>query len=100
MFGLIMRFVGGKEGDESCADMVGALEQSVAKNDNGDMVDRAARLRNNLRRNCSGISHDDKIRIVKALNKAKVRALMGGTDESFSAFTCLNSISSDVVQLL
>jgi len=98
MFGLLRRLVGEEE-EMPDSDMVGSLERSVSESD-GHEVDKAARLRNNLRRNACELSHDDKIRIVKALNKAKVKALMKGTQESFSEFASLNSISSDVVLLL
>ena len=101
MFGIITRILG-MNGQETQADCnaVEALELALLEHEEGKLVDTASKLRNQLRRNHCNLSHDEKVRIVKALNKAKVRALMGGTDESFSKFRSLDSISSDVVSLL
>ena len=99
MFGIIRNMFGKEERPCMRSDVVSALESAVTKMDE-KVVDRAATLRNHLRRCKAELSNDEKVRIVRALNKAKVRALMGGTTESFSKFKVLDSISSDVVTLL
>jgi hypothetical protein len=101
MFGLITKILNRSEvGAEAECNAVEALEKALLEHSETKFVDTASRLRNQLRRNNCHLSNEDKVRIVKALNKAKVRALMGGTDESFSKFRSLDSISSDVVSLL
>jgi hypothetical protein len=103
MLGALKNIFGLGEGNatERENDLVSALEQSVFVGDGcSNVVDSAARLRNLLRSQNMSLSHDEKIRIVKALNKAKVRALMHGTCECYGAFRSLDSISSDVVALL
>jgi hypothetical protein len=101
MFGIITKILGRDEGEaQADCNAVEALELALLEHEGGNLVDTASRLRNQLRRNHCNLSHEDKVRIVKALNKAKVRALMGGTEDSFSKFRSLDSISSDVVSLL
>lgn len=100
MFGLIRNLFRNEERVEMKSDVVKALESAVSEKDCRNVVDRAVSLRNLLRSDHRTLTNDEKVRIVKALNKAKVRALMGGTSESYSVFSSLNSISSDVVQLL
>jgi hypothetical protein len=98
MFGYIKNMLGmSEEGADMKVDVVGALESASTGN---DVVDTAARLRNLLRQRSCSLTNEDKVRVVRALNKAKVRALMGGTSESYSLFSSLDSISSDVVSLL
>ena len=98
MFGHIKSLLGmSEEGADMKVDVVGALESAASGN---DTIDTAARLRNLLRQRGCSLSSEEKVRVVRALNKAKVRALMGGTSESYSLFSSLDSISSDVVSLL
>lgn len=101
MFGMLKVLFGGSEegAGKVNGEVVMALEMAVEKNDTA-VIDKAANLRNQLRRNGYSLSRAEKVRIVKALNKAKVTAIMGGTPESYSVFRNLDSISSDVVQLL
>jgi hypothetical protein len=101
MFGIITKILGRNEGEaEADSNAVEALELALLQHGNNNVVDKASRLRNQLRRHNCNLSHEDKVRVVKALNKAKVKALMGGTNESYSIFRSLDSISSDVVTLL
>ena len=93
--------MGGERAVAGRGELVNALEQAAFNEKSCyDAVDSAARLRNLLRKESSSLTHDERVRIVKALNKAKVRALMQGTTEAYSAFRSLDSISSDVVTLL
>jgi hypothetical protein len=102
MFGIKNLFgLGGEDATEKRSDLVDALETAeFSESACSDIVDNAARLRNILRQQGVTISRTEKVRIVKALNKAKVRALMHGSRECYGAFRSLDSISSDVVQLL
>ncbi len=102
MFGIKNLFgLGGEDATESRSDLINALETAEFSGTAcSGIVDNAARLRNILRQQGMVLSRAEKVRIVKALNKAKVRALMHGGHECFGAFRSLDSISSDVVQLL
>ncbi len=64
------------------------------------MVDVAARLRDILVRDELTLSRKEKVRVLKMITRAKVRAFMHGTSTGFSAFRSLDSISNDVVRLL
>ena len=100
MFGIINNLFG--KGASKCVangEMVAALEQALLESNN-NIVDKAADLRNCLRRSNGDLSREDKVRVITALNKAKVRALMDGTNEGYSVFSSLNSICTDVVALL
>ena len=99
MFGTIKSLIGMSE-DGADTKEVDALENAVTASNGSQVVDRADRLRNLLRGRSCNLSNDDKVRVIKALNKAKVRALMVGTSESYSLFNSLDSISTDVVSLL
>jgi hypothetical protein len=99
MFGILKNMFGKEERPCMRSDVVSALETAVMQMDEV-VVDRAATLRNHLRSCNAKLSVDEKVRVVRALNKAKVKALMGGTSESYSKFKVLDSISSDVVTLL
>ncbi len=100
MFGMLKGLLGGEGAGAKTADIVRALEAAVNKRDDGCAVESAARLRNHLRSSGCTLTKEEKKRISKSLNKAKVGALMDGTNESFSAFSCLDSISNDVAALL
>jgi hypothetical protein len=101
MFGILRNLFGnGEEGFDMKGDMVSALETAVQNRNSSKVVNCASSLRNVLRTSEGHLSKDEKVRVVKALNKAKVRALLGGTTESYSTFKMLDSISSDVVTLL
>ena len=91
--------------DEGSADLdekevVRALEMAVMERNCGNVLDNASVLRNHLRSKQAHLSREDKVRVVCALNKAKVHALMRGTNESYTMFRNLDSVSSDVVSLL
>jgi len=64
------------------------------------LVDVAVELRNMLRVEGVSLSRREKIKVLKMLNKAKVRSFMMGTTHSIGVFRTLDSISSDVVELL
>jgi hypothetical protein len=103
MFGILKNLFGSgaEDATERESALVSALEAAAfSENRCSDVVDSAARLRDLLRRESMALPPSEKVRIVKALNKAKVRALMHGTCECYGAFRSLDSISSDVVQLL
>jgi hypothetical protein len=103
MFGMIrsMFGLGGEDAAGRERDLVRSLETAVFSDSAcSSIVNDAARLRNLLRQQSLPLTRSEKVRIVKALNKAKVKALMHGSCECYGAFRSLDSISSDVVQLL
>ena len=65
-----------------------------------DIIDIASKLRNMLKENELALSRAEKIRLIKALNKAKVKAFLGGTGDYYRVFRSLDSISSDVLRLI
>ena len=81
-------------------DVVRALEMAVMEHNCDNVMDNASTLRNQLRSSNASLTRNDKVRVVTALNKAKVHALMQGSSESYTVFRNLDSISSDVVSLL
>lgn len=64
------------------------------------VVDSAVRIRNMLLGEKLQLRRSDKIRLLKAINRAKVRALLSGTLEGKRTYNNLESISGEVVQLL
>lgn len=103
MFGMIRSIfgLGGEDAAMQERDLVKSLESAVfTESACSGIVSDAARLRNLLRQQSLALPRSEKVRIVKALNKAKVKALMHGSCECYGAFRSLDSISSDVVQLL
>ena len=65
-----------------------------------NLVDAAKRLRDMLVMSRLMLRKEEKIRLVKMMNKAKVHALMRDSEEGYHLFRSLDSISSDVTQLL
>jgi hypothetical protein len=102
MFGLIKNMLKMDEGRAALdkRNVVQALEMAVMERNCDNVLDNAAMLRNQLRSSNASLSREDKVRVVRALNKAKVHALMQGSNESYTVFRNLDSISSDVVSLL
>ena len=83
--------------------LASALESAMLYNDASRydlMVDAAVELRNMLKGGEVDLSRADKVRVVKSITKAKVKAFMDGTPDSYRTFKALDSISSDLVQLL
>jgi len=64
------------------------------------MVDTAAELRNILRNEELDLTRGEKVRVVKSITRAKVKAFMDGTADSYRTFKTLDTISNDLVQLL
>jgi hypothetical protein len=100
MFGKLKEFFGGERADIKCSEIVKALETAVNEHNESKAVDSAARLRNHIKSSKCFLTEEEKKRVVKSLNRAKVGALMDGTPEGFSAFSCLDSISNDVAAIL
>lgn len=79
------------------------LETAVAYDDSSKydlMIDAAAQLRTMLTGDDVALTRADKVRVLKSLTKAKVRAFMKGTTESYQTFRTLDTISTDIVKLL
>jgi len=66
----------------------------------GVIVDAASQLCSMLREDEVSLTTAEKLRVMKSLTKAKVRAFIGGTSDNYKTFKTLDSISSDLVQLL
>jgi hypothetical protein len=80
-----------------------ALESATAYDDTSKfdmMIDAAAQLKDLLALEGVSLSPADKIQLLKTFTKAKVRAFMVGTTESYRTFRTLETIGSDLVKLL
>ncbi|MDO8554432.1 MAG: hypothetical protein Q7S22_06500 [Candidatus Micrarchaeota archaeon] len=65
------------------------------------VIDTARQLRNLLSSNENmQLQRSDKVRLLKVISKAKVRAILAGTNDGRKTFDHLDLISGDVVQLL
>lgn len=64
------------------------------------VVDTAKRMRDVLADRKLALSSDEKIKLVKLMNKAKVKALLMHDNSGYEIFQSLDSISSDVTRLL
>jgi len=83
--------------------LTSALETAVRYGDPsqyGRMINTAAELRNILRGEDLGLTRAEKVRVVKSITRAKVKAFMEGTSDSYRTFKTLDTISNDLVQLL
>ena len=59
-------------------------------------VETAKRIRNLLGNTELGLEREEKLKLLKMINRAKVRALLANEDYTFSLFSHLDSISADV----
>ena len=75
------------------------FEKSVIADVREDAVDMAVKLRDLLRGNIK-LNRSDKIRILKIINRAKVRALLLGTSDGTRIFRNLESVGSDILKLM
>ncbi|MEK6978940.1 MAG: hypothetical protein AABW86_01855 [Candidatus Micrarchaeota archaeon] len=68
----------------------------------GRVVDVAKRIRSVLRRGVvSELDTQERVRVLKMLNRAKVRALVSTKDDSgYEIFRSLDSITSDVASII
>jgi len=83
--------------------LTSALETATAYDDTSKfdmMVDAAAQLKDLLALEGVSLSRADKVQLLKSFTRAKVRAFMTGTAESYRTFRTLETISSDLVKLL
>jgi hypothetical protein len=64
------------------------------------IVETAKRLRDLLLTSNLELKRDEKIKLIKVMNRAKVRALMYDRENGYEVFSSLDSISSDVTKLL
>lgn len=61
-------------------------------------IETAKRIRNLLAGNELQLEREEKLRLLKMLNKAKVRALLANQDYTYDIFANLDSISADVAR--
>jgi hypothetical protein len=66
----------------------------------GVVVDAASQLCSMLREDEVSLTTPEKLRVMKSVTTAKVKAFMGGASDNYKTFKTLDSISSDLVQLL
>ncbi|MDD5171607.1 MAG: hypothetical protein PHF60_01070 [Candidatus ainarchaeum sp.] len=66
----------------------------------GVVVDAASQLCDMLRQDEVSLTTPEKLRVMKSVTKAKVRAFMGGASDNYKTFKTLDTISGDLVQLL
>jgi hypothetical protein len=66
----------------------------------GIVIDAASQICSLLKDPEVSLSMPEKMRVVKSLAKAKVRAFMDGPTDDYKAFKALDAISGDLVQLL
>ncbi len=66
----------------------------------GVVVDAASQISILLKDPEVSLSMPEKMRVVKSLARAKVRAFMAGPDDDYKAYKALDAISGDLVQLL
>ncbi len=64
------------------------------------VVDAASQLCTLLKDEEVSLTMGEKLRVVKSVARAKVRAFMGGDADDYKAFKTLDTISTDLVQLL
>lgn len=105
MLGFLKSFVGsGEEGTmREYATLASEFEKTVSidfphKNKVGKTIDTAKKIRNIISGNELTLAREDKLRLLKMLNKAKVRALLANEDYAFELFSNLDSISADVAK--
>jgi len=64
------------------------------------MVDTALMLREILICEDLPLRREEKVRVLKTLTRARVRAYIGGSSDGYKAFKALDGISSDVMAAL
>jgi hypothetical protein len=64
------------------------------------VLDAASQLRTTLRESDVSLTIGEKVRVLKSVTKAKVKALLCGASDNYKTFKTLDAISSDLVQLL
>ncbi len=64
------------------------------------VVDAASQLRSMLKGYEVSLTMSEKVRVIKTLSRAKVRAFVGGNTDNYRTYKTLDSISSDLVQML
>jgi hypothetical protein len=81
--------------------LTSALEMAYVDPTRYDVVvDAASQLCTLLKDEEVSLTMGEKLRVVKSVARAKVRAFMGGGADDYKAFKSLDSISTDLVQLL
>jgi hypothetical protein len=64
------------------------------------MVNTAEELLRALKASDSGLSGEEKVRVLKSMCRAKARAYLSGSGDDYKTYRALNTISSDLVQML
>lgn len=80
-----------------------AFELEMANEDPtryGVVVDAASQICSLLKDDGLSLTASEKVRLLKSLSKAKVKALRRGSADDYETFRTLDGISGDLVQLL
>lgn len=83
--------------------LTSALETAAVYDDTSRfdlVVDAASQLKDLVAVESVSLSRADKIQVLKTFTRAKVRAFMGGTADSYRTFRTLETISNDLVKML
>ncbi len=81
--------------------LTSALEMAYVDPSRYDVVvDAASQLCNLLKDEEVSLTMGEKLRVIKSVTRAKVKAFMGGRSDDYKTFKTLDEISSDLVQLL
>lgn len=81
--------------------LASALEMAYVDPTRYDVVvDAASQLCNILKDEEVSLTMGEKLRVLKSVTRAKVRAFMGGKADGYKTFKTLDEISSNLVQLL
>lgn len=94
---------GGLSIKETFLELAARLEihnSTAAAGAGSEVIEIAKDMRDLLIHNQLELNRTEKVRVIKAINKAKVRALLSGNDEGCRTFSSLDSISADVMRVL
>ena len=75
------------------------FEKNIEEGVQDDAIHFATKLRDIVRNNVK-LNRSDKVRLLKTINRAKVRALLLGTSEGERIFRDLDYIGEDIVRLM
>lgn len=108
MLGVLKNLVGMEEDEPTTrlkeyASLAAEFEKTVStdfpsRNTASKTVEMAKQIRNILSGNEITLEREAKLKLLKMLNKAKVRALLANKDYTFELFSSLDSISADVAK--
>ncbi|HSB47836.1 MAG TPA: hypothetical protein VLD37_07530 [Candidatus Bilamarchaeum sp.] len=81
-------------------ELMGLSSELALNTGHADVVDAASHLYALLKTQEVSLSMAEKLKVLKSVTKAKVRAFMRGPEDDYKTFKTLDTISNDLVQLL